>query len=110
MLAQLLFSLPVTNGKLERSFSTLKVMKSEKRSSLSNESLDDLLTLTAIPLKMFNPDASIKLWLKDKVRHPNQQPRKPYEKKPGQSSTMVYLTGGGEMEMHSSLWTTGISG
>ena len=37
---------------------------SEKRSSLSNESLDDLLTLTvdAIFLRMFNLDASIKLW------------------------------------------------
>lgn len=100
VLAQLLFSLPVSNGKLERCFSTLKVIKSEKRSSLSNESLDDLLTLNvdAIPLKMFNPDASIELWWKEKVRRPNQQPRKVYEKKAGQSSTMVDLTGGDDME------------
>ena len=76
VLAQLLFTPPVTNGKLERCFSMLKVIKSEKRSLLSNEYLDDLLSLSldAVPLKMFNPDASIKLWWKDKVRRPNQQP------------------------------------
>lgn len=44
-LAQLLFTLPVSNGKLERVFSTLKNIKVEKRSCLSNEMLDDLLTL-----------------------------------------------------------------
>ena len=71
MLAQLLFSLPVSNGKLERCFYTLKVIKSERRSSLSKESLLTL-TVDAIPLKMFNPDASIELWWKDKVRRPNQ--------------------------------------
>ena len=78
----------------------------EKRFSLSNESLDDLLILTtdAIPLKMFNLDASIELWWKDKVRHPNQQPRKTSEKMADQSSTMVDLTGGDEVkEMDSQL-------
>ena len=40
-----MFTLPVLNGKLERVFSTLKVIKVDKMSSLSNEVLDDLLTL-----------------------------------------------------------------
>lgn len=44
-LAQLLFSLPVSNGKLERVFSTMKLIKAEKRSSMSNETLDDLLAI-----------------------------------------------------------------
>ena len=35
-LARLLFTLPVSNGKLERVFSTLKTIKQEKRSSMSN--------------------------------------------------------------------------
>ena len=84
---------------MERCFSTLKLIKSEKRSSLSNESLDDLLAINidAIPLKMFNPDSSIELWWKDKIRRPNQQPRKVYEKKSGQSSTTVDLTADDEM-------------
>ena len=95
LLAQLLLSLPVSNGKLERCFSTLKLIKSEKRSSLSNETLDDLLALTVdpIPLKSFNPDASIELWWKDKLRRPNQQPRKAYEKQSGQSSATIDITG-----------------
>ena len=37
-----LLSLPVSNGKLERVFSTMKNIKQEKRSSMSNELLDDL--------------------------------------------------------------------
>ena len=95
LLAQLLLSLPVSNGKLERCFSTLKLIKSEKRSSLSNDTLDDLLALTVdpIPLKSFNPDASIELWWKDKLRRPNQQPRKAYEKRSGQSSATIDITG-----------------
>lgn len=44
-LAQLLFALPVSNGKLERAFSTMKIIKVDKRSSLSNEVLDDLLAI-----------------------------------------------------------------
>ena len=44
-LARLLFSLPVSNGKLERVFSTLKNIKQSKRSAMSNELLDDLLCI-----------------------------------------------------------------
>ena len=56
---------------------------------------DDLLALTVdpIPLKSFNPDASIELWWKDKLRRPNQQPRKAYEKQSGQSSATIDITG-----------------
>lgn len=68
-LARLLFTLPVSNGKLE-----------DKRSSLGNKLLDDLLTLNTdrVPLKDFNLDQSISLWWSDKVRRPNQKPRKKY--------------------------------
>lgn len=48
ILAELLFSLPASNGKLERVFSTLATIKVDKRSRLNNESLDDLLLLTAL--------------------------------------------------------------
>ena len=81
-LARLLFTLPVSNGKLERVFSTLKTIKSEKRSSLGNELLDDLLVLNTdvVPLKEFNPDHSIDLWWSASTRRPYQQPRKAYVK------------------------------
>lgn len=73
-LVELLFSLPVSNGKLERVFSRASAIKVEKRSRLSNRSLDDLLLLNtpAVPLSSFNPDPSINLWWSDKTRRPSQ--------------------------------------
>ena len=81
-LARLLLTLPVSNGKLERIFSTLKVIKVDKRSLLGNDTLDDLLVLNTdlIPLKNFNPDPSITMWWKAKTRRPNQRQRKEYKK------------------------------
>ena len=63
---------------LREFFSTLKVIKVDKRSSLGNDLLDDLLVLNTdrVALKDFNPDHSISLWWSDKTRRPNQQPRK----------------------------------
>ena len=83
ILVELLLSLPATNGKLERVFSQLNVIKTNKRTSLSNESLDDLLLLTtdSVPLREFCPDEAIDLWWRDKVRRPNQSKRKPYKER-----------------------------
>ena len=83
ILVELLFSLPTSNGKLERVFSQLNVSKTNKRASLSNESLDDLLMLATdgFPLKDFCPDVSIDLWWRDKVRRPKQKKREQYRKR-----------------------------
>ena len=80
ILAELLFSLPASNGKLERVFSTLATIKTDKRSRLNNESLDDLLLLnsTRIPITSFDPDPSIDLWWSAKARRPSQRERKEY--------------------------------
>ena len=82
-LARLLFSLPVSNGKLERVFSTMKNIKQEKRSSMSNELLDDLLAINVekVNVEEFDPDDSIELWWKAKTRRPNQRKRKSTEKR-----------------------------
>ena len=82
ILVELLFSLPASNGKLKRVFSQMNVIKTNKRSLLSNQSLDDLLLLStdSVPLKDFCPDAAIDLWWKDKLRRPNQKKRKQYKK------------------------------
>ena len=82
ILIQLLFSLPASNGKLERVFSQMNVMKTNKRSLLSKESLSDLLLLSidSPPLKDFCPDPAIDLWWKEKLRRPNQHIRKEYRK------------------------------
>ena len=89
-LAELLFSLPASNGKLERVFSLLGVIKVNKRSLLSNETLDDLLLLNSdkIPLDKFNPNPAIDLWWSAKARRPSQKSRKLYKpRKSDQPST-----------------------
>ena len=85
-LVELLFSLPASNGKLERVFSSLKNIKVDKRTRLSNQTLDDLLLIknSELPLSKFSPDASIDLWWQAKVRRPTQKERKKY--KPRRSS------------------------
>ena len=77
ILAELLFSLPASNGKVERTFSQLKVIKSDKRTSLNNDTLDDLLTIVTsnCSMKDFNPDKAIDLWWQSKTRRPNQTGR-----------------------------------
>ena len=88
-LAQLIFSLPVSNGKLERVFSIMKNIKLDKRSSMSNQLLDDLLAINVdkVDVHDFKADQSIDQWLRDKTRRPNQQPRKSYKKHKGTPET-----------------------
>lgn len=80
VLTELLFSLHASNGKLERVFSLLGTIKVDKRSQLTNVSLDDLLLLKSnkILLSSFNADPSIDLWLATKGRRPSQKKRKEY--------------------------------
>ena len=80
-LAKLLLSLPASNGKLERTFSLLNVIKVKKRTRLTNQSLDNLLLLLSnkISLKDFNPDPSIDLWWSAKRRRLVQKERKQYK-------------------------------
>ena len=62
--------------------SQLKVMKTHKRTSLLNESLDNLLLLTSaeVSLSDFCLDDAIELSWRDKVCRPDQSKRKHYEK------------------------------
>ena len=80
ILIQLLFSLPASNGKFKRLFSTSHVINVDKRSLLSYELLDDLLMLNTdkVPLSRFNADSAIQLWWKAKASGPNQTTRKTY--------------------------------
>ena len=92
-LIELLFSLPASNGKLERIFSQLKMIKTDKQSLLNNEQLDDLLSLNAdaILLETFDANPSTDLWWQDKRRRLNQRQRKPYkkERKPFQNLAVL---------------------
>ena len=83
LLAKVLFSLPASNGKLERAFSQVNLIKTSKRSSLSQSSLSNLVALNVdkTPLEDFSADSSIDLWWKGKQRRPSHAPRKHYKKR-----------------------------
>ena len=94
ILACLLFMLPVSNGKLERVFSTMKNMKVDKRSSVSNELLDDLLVINVdkVNIEEFKADHSIDICLRSKSRPSNQTARNIYKTRKevqGTSSTSI---------------------
>ena len=78
VLVQLLFSLCASSGKFEHIFSQMNVIKTNKLSLLSNESLDDplLLSVDGPPLNDSSPDLAIDMLWNDKVYRPNQKPWK----------------------------------
>ena len=86
--ANLLLCLPASNGKLKRAFSLLRTIKTDKRSRLTNQSLDDLLRVLSskVPLKSFNPDDSIDLWWLAKWRRLAQSERKEYRPRRSQTA------------------------
>lgn len=77
MLSELLFSLPFTTSGVERTFSKLKVIKTDRRTSLHTSTLDDLLEINVEgpPLENFSPAAAVDLWWADCMRRPNQSSR-----------------------------------
>ena len=63
LLCELVFSLPYSNAKIERIFSTLKVVKSNRRTSLHTSTLDDLeISIEGPPLEEFSPMSAVELW------------------------------------------------
>ena len=81
-LIELLFSLPVSNGVVERVFSQMNVIKAKKRSLLSNKTLNDLLNILAanVSLSDFDPNEAITFRWIYKIWRPHQSARKQYRK------------------------------
>ena len=77
-LVELLFCLPLTNGRLERLFLQLKLIKCNRRSSLGEDRLDQLLRITvdAPPLSKWDVSGAVQLWWEDKTRQPQTKGRK----------------------------------
>ena len=80
ILCELAFSLPLSNGRVEQIFSSLKILKISRRTNMQGDTLNDLLKIyvEGPPLSSFCPDEAIELWWHDCTtsRSPNQQPRK----------------------------------
>ena len=100
-LVELLFSLPVSNGKVEQVFSQVNVIKFNQRTQPSNEALDDFLIVTTAgdPLDKFNPDHTITRWWKHKVCQPNQKQIAPYKKR----QVTTHTGGSTSAEAHDSI-------
>ena len=84
LICELLFSLPFSTGKVERLFSSLKTIKTEKRTSLHVSTVHGLMEIKAEgpSLCNFSPDAAVDLWWSDSTgRRVNQKPRKEYRKR-----------------------------
>lgn len=83
LLSELLFSLPFVNSEVERAFSTMKVIKTDRRNCLHTATLDNLLeiNLEGPPAENFSAEHAVKLWWEDCTRRPNQAPRKEYKKR-----------------------------
>ncbi|XP_062615059.1 uncharacterized protein LOC134276793 [Saccostrea cucullata] len=64
-LADLVLSLPPTSVFNERSFSHMKLIKSDKRSRMSSQTLSEIMTIkTESPnIQEFNPADAISLWM-----------------------------------------------
>ena len=95
VVAQLLFSLPFSNGTVERIFSSMKIIKTDRRTNLHTETLSDLLEIhTEGPaLADFSASSGVQLWWKDcsTTRRVNQAPRKPYKARASSSQTDEYF-------------------
>ena len=91
---ELIFSLPFSNAHVERLFSTLKVIKTNRHTNLESTTLSDLLEIQVEgpSLDGFSASDAISLWWKDccTTRQVNQQPREEYklrESEPSSSNT-----------------------
>ena len=87
----LLFSLPFTNSKVERMFSSLKVIKTDRRTSLQITTLDDLMEINVEgpSPESFSAEQAVNLWWSDHSRRPNQTPRNKYKPREGQTEADI---------------------
>ena len=65
----------MANGRVERIFSSLKLIKSNRRNCLSENRLDDLLRIAVDgpPLSQWDASGAIELWWNEKQRRHTRQ-------------------------------------
>ena len=83
-IVEFLFCLPVANGRVERVFSQLKLIKNNRRTCLREYTLDQLLRINVEgpPLSDWDPTHALELWYMEKTRRLNVRdsrsaPRRP---------------------------------
>ena len=72
---ELLFCLPMANGRLERVFSQLKLIKTNRRTNLGEDSLDYLVRVNVEgpPLSEWDASRAFELWQHANIRRVNHK-------------------------------------
>ena len=82
ILTELCFSLPFSNGSVERVFSTTKLIKTDRRTRLHRDTLSDIMEIKVEgpSLNAFSPKQAVEAWWRDckTSRRPNQSARKQF--------------------------------
>ena len=78
-LVELLFCLPMSNGRIKRLFSQLKLIKSDRHSCICEDRIDQLMRISVEgpPLSQWDSTGAVDLWWKDKIR---RVPKNDYHK------------------------------
>ncbi len=83
---ELLFCLLIANGRVERVFSQLKLIKNSRRTCLGENTLDQLLRINVEgpPLADWDATRALELWWREKTQRVNHKdsgsaPRRPQE-------------------------------
>ena len=107
LLSELLFSLPFTNSTVERAFSIMNIIKTDRHTSLNDSTLDDLMEINVEgpPPEDFSSEHAVSLWWKDCTRRPNQARRKEYRQRATGSEDDTGSRESGSMEPSRSTMT-----
>lgn len=75
LISELLFSLPFANSKVERALSTLNLIKTEHRSTLTSTLLDDLMEINVEgpPINCFIADNAVQMWWANCAQKSNEE-------------------------------------
>ena len=107
ILCELCFSLPFSNGRVERIFSSLKLIKTDRRTRLHHDTLSDLLEIhvEGPALHDFTPKPAVEAWWSSckTSRRPNQSSRKQYSPRSTGASTSTGVDEETEDRMSSDL-------
>ena len=85
LVAELLFSIPISNAKVERLFSFMKRVKTDSRASLGENTLTSIvrINMEGPSLQDYDPTPAMQLWASSTgtARRPQQSKRKKYMKR-----------------------------
>ena len=93
LLIELLFTIPISNAKVERLFSLMNRVKTDSRAALGEETLNSLtrIRMEGPKLEDYDPMPAIQLWASSATRRPNQRKRKSYRPREAAKKSKVLI-------------------